>query len=135
MRLREDKIFSVIALPCLFYFVLLYRALLCPALLSIVLHNLVACYVCVWDLWVRHSGLWECSFTYVFWFVRFISLLFVAVVRSIGNRTRDFPFNWIVFASVLQPTTYELQPTREPFSHCLKDSNSQLLVSRQRYNH
>ena len=27
-------------------------------------------------------------------------LLFGAVVRSIGNMTRDFPFNWIVFASV-----------------------------------
>ena len=29
-----------------------------------------------------------------------MSLLFGAVVRSIGNITRDFPFNWIVFASV-----------------------------------
>ena len=100
MRLREDKIFSVIALPCLFYFVLLFRALLCPALLSIVLHDLVTCFVCVWDVWVRPSGLWEYSFTYVFWFVRFISLLFGAVVRTIGNITCDFPFNWIVFASV-----------------------------------
>ena len=36
-----------------------------------------------------------------FWFVRFMSMLFgAAVVRSIGNITRDFPFNWIVFASV-----------------------------------
>ena len=87
MRLREDKIFSVIALPYLFYFVLLYRALLCPALLSMVLYDLVACFVCVWDLWVRPSGLWECSFTYVFWFVRFMSVLFGAVVRSIGNIT------------------------------------------------
>ena len=100
MRLRENKIFSVIALPCLFYFVLLYRALLCSALLSIVLHDLVACFVCVWDLWIQPSGLWECSFTYVFWFVRFVSLLVGAVVRSIGNIARDFLFFWIVFASV-----------------------------------
>ena len=110
MRLREDKIFSVIALPCLFYFVLLYRALLCPALLSIVLHDLVACFVCVWDLWVRPSGLWECSFTYVFWFMRFMSLLFGAVVRSICIITRDFPFNWIVFASM----SYNLRASHSP---------------------
>ena len=85
MHLMEEKIFSVIALP---YFVLLYRALLCSALLSIVLHDMVACFVCVWDLWVRPSGLWKCSFTYVFWFVRFMSLLFGAeLVRSIGNIT------------------------------------------------
>ena len=110
MHLREDKIFSVIALPCLFYFVLLYLALLCPALLSIVLHDLVACFVCVWDLWVQPLGLWECSFRNVFWFVRFMPLLFGAVVRSIGNITRDFPFNWIVFASV----SYNLRASHSP---------------------
>ena len=35
-----------------------------------------------------------------FWFVRFISLLFGAVVRSSGYITRDFPFDWIVFTFV-----------------------------------
>ena len=125
MRLREDKIFSVIALPCLFYFVLLYRALLCPALLSIVLHVLVACFVCVWDLWVRPSGLWECSFTYVFWFVRFMSLLFGAVVRSIGNITRDFPFNWIVFASV----SYNLRASHSPIVLKIRTRNFSLAAT------
>ena len=122
VRLREDKIFSVIALPCLFYFVLLYRALLCPALRSIVLHDLVAYFVCVWDLWVRPSGLWECSFTYVFWFVRFMSLLFGAAVRSIGNITRDFPFNWIVFASV----SYNLCASHSPIVLKIRTRNFSL---------
>ena len=125
MRLREDKTFSVIALPCLFYFVLLYRALLCPALLSIVLHDLVACFVCVWDLWVRPSGLWECSFTYVFWFVRFMFLQFGAVVRSIGNITRDFPFNWIVFASV----SYNLRVSHFPIVLKIRTRNFSLAAT------
>ena len=123
VRLREDKIFSVIALPCLFYFVLLYRALLCPALLSIVLHDLVACFVCAWDLWVRPSGLWECSFTYVFWFVRFMSLLFGAVVRSIGNI--NFPFNWIVFASV----SYNLRASHSPIVLKIRTRNFSLAAT------
>ena len=75
MRLGENKILSVIALPC---FVLLYRALLCPALLSIAWHDLVACFVCVWDLWVRPAGLWECSLR-MFFLVR---ALYVLTARS-----------------------------------------------------
>ena len=125
VRLREDKIFSVIALPCLFYFVLLYRALLCPALLSIDLHDLVACFVCVRDLWVQPSGSWECSFTYVFWFVRFMSLLFQAVVRSIGSITRDFPFNWIVFASV----SYNLRASHSPIGLKIRTCNFSLAAT------
>ena len=122
VRLREDKIFSVIALPCVFYFVLLFRTLLCPALLSIVLHDLVACFVCVWYLWVWPSGLWECSFTYVFWFVRIMSLLFGAVVRSVGNITRNFPFNWIVFASV----SYNLRASHSPIVLKIRTCNFSL---------
>ena len=109
----------------LFYFVLLYRALLCPALLSNVLHDLVACFVCVWDLWVRPSGLWECSFTYVFWFVRFMFLLFGAVVCSIGNITRDFPFNWIVFASV----SYNLRASHSPIVLKIRTRNFSLAAT------
>ena len=36
----------------------------------------------------------------LFGFVRFMSLLFGAVVLSIGNIARNFSFEWIVFASV-----------------------------------
>ena len=39
-----------------------------------------------------------------------MSLLFGAVVRSIGNTTRDFPFNWIVFESV----SYNLRASHSP---------------------
>ena len=39
-----------------------------------------------------------------------MSLLFGAVVHSIGNITRDFPFNWIVFVSV----SYNLRASHSP---------------------
>ena len=39
-----------------------------------------------------------------------MSLLFEAVVRSIGNITRDFPFDWIVFAFV----SYNLRASHSP---------------------
>ena len=39
-----------------------------------------------------------------------MSLLFGAVARSIGNITRDFSFNWIVFASV----SYNLRASHSP---------------------
>ena len=39
-----------------------------------------------------------------------MSLLFGAVVRSIDNITRDFPYNWIVFASV----SYNLRASHSP---------------------
>ena len=45
------------------------------------------------------------------------------------NITRDFPFDWIVFASV----SYNLRASHSPT--ILKDSYSQLLVSRHKYNH
>ena len=46
----------------------------------------------------------------LFWFVRFPSLLFRADVLSTGNITRDFPFDWIVFASV----SYNLRASHSP---------------------
>ena len=39
-----------------------------------------------------------------------MSLPFEAVVRSIGNMTLDFPFDWIVFASV----SYNLRASHSP---------------------
>ena len=117
MRLEEDNIFSVIALPC---FVLLY-----PALLSIVLHDLVACFVCFgtcgFALWVYGSVVLRMFFG----FVRFMSLLFGAVVRSVGNITRDFPFDWIVFASV----SYNLRASHSPIVLKIRTRNFSLAAT------
>ena len=56
-----------------------------------------------------------------------MSLLFGAVVRSIGNVTCDFLFDRTVFASV----SYNLCASHSPV--VFKDSTSQLFVSRQKY--
>ena len=64
-------------------------------------------------------------YTYVFGFVRFISLLFGVVVSSIGNITRDFFFDWIVFASV----SYILRANHSPIVLKIRTRNFSLAAS------
>ena len=54
-----------------------------------------------------------------------MSLLFGAVVRSIGNITRDFPFDWIVFASV----SYNLRASRSPIVLKIRSRNFSLAAT------
>ena len=54
-----------------------------------------------------------------------MSLLFGAVVRSIGNITRDFPFNWIVFASV----SYKLRASHSPIILKIRTRNFSLAAT------
>ena len=54
-----------------------------------------------------------------------MSLLFGAVVCSIGNITRDFPFNWIVFASV----SYNLRASHFPIVLKIRTSNFSLAAT------
>ena len=53
-----------------------------------------------------------------------MSLLFGAVVRSIGNITPDFPFNWIVFASV----SYNLRASHSPIVLKIRTRNFSLIT-------
>ena len=54
-----------------------------------------------------------------------MSLLFGAVVRSIGNITPDFPFNWIVFASV----SYNLRASHSPIVLKIRTRNFSLAAT------
>ena len=52
-------------------------------------------------------------------------LLLGAVVCFIGNITRDFPFNWIVFASV----SYNLRASRSPIVLKIRTRNFSLAAT------
>ena len=54
-----------------------------------------------------------------------MSLLLGAVVRSIGNITHDFPFNWIVFAFV----SYNLRANHSPIVLKIRTRNFSLAAS------
>ena len=54
-----------------------------------------------------------------------MSLLFGAVVRSICSITRDFPFDWIVFASV----SYNLSASHSPIALKIRTRNFSLAAT------
>ena len=54
-----------------------------------------------------------------------MSLLFGAVVLSIGNIIRDFPFEWIVFASV----SYNLRASHSPIVLKIRTRNFSLAAT------
>ena len=54
-----------------------------------------------------------------------MSLLLEAVVRSIGNITPDFPFDWIVFASV----SYKLCASHSPIVLKIRTHNLSLAAT------
>ena len=54
-----------------------------------------------------------------------MSLLFRAVVLSIGNITRDFPFDWIVLVSV----SYNLRASHSPIVLKIRTRNFSLAAT------
>ena len=54
-----------------------------------------------------------------------MSLLFGAVVLSVGNIARDFPFDWIVFASV----SYNLSASHSPIVLKIRTRNFSLAAT------